>query len=163
MTRIAQILAGSSAAILLAVSAPALAGSDYLMQMPAGDGVAATTVEAASWSFGASNPAMASSGGMASGRRMHKPVRVSTPVLENGTVTIVSPRDSASGLATGKRSSCATGKHFPTVVLTNRRQGWSLTDVTISACGTDEITLSYKTAAPVAVAPTPQLTISGSN
>lgn len=73
-----------SAATLLAAS-PALASSDYLLELDNLPGEAAVSGEVMSWSLGASNPTSIGSSGMSAGR-------------------VVSPRDPASGQASGKRS-----------------------------------------------------------
>lgn len=56
----------------------------------------------------------------------------------------MSPRDPASGQATGKRSSCPTGKHFPKATLVLKRETYQLSDVTISSCDAAGIALTYQ-------------------
>jgi hypothetical protein len=127
---------------------PALAASDYLLELDSVEGEVATktTIELASWSFGASNPTSVGSSGMSSGRRQHQPVRVSTPVAENGSVSVVTAREAGSGMATGRRA-CASGTHFPTATLSRGSQRWALTDVMVSSCASDGMTLSYRSIA----------------
>jgi hypothetical protein len=110
----------------------------------AGEVTTKTTIELASWSFGASNPTSVGSSGMSSGR-MQRPPPLAIPPAENGVVNIVSPRDAATGMATG-RSACAMGKHFPTATLRHGSQRWTLTDVVVSACASDGMSLTYRTA-----------------
>ncbi len=127
---------------------PAIAASDYLLELDdvAGEVTTKTTIELASWSFGASNPTSVGSSGMSSGRRQHQPIRLATPLAENGSVSVVTPRDAASGMATG-RVACASGKHFPTATLSRGDQRWALTDVMVSSCASDGMTLSYRSIA----------------
>lgn len=108
----------------------------------------APTIEVLSWSWGVSN---AGSGkrdmatGMASGKRMHKPLWINGPLDGEGTVTIVSPRDSASGQASGK-SACSVGKHFASVVLDSPTEKVSMSDLTVMKCTADGMILSYASA-----------------
>lgn len=134
-----EILGCLGAGLTLLVCLPALAASDYLLEIDdyAGPGKQ-IAIELQSWSWGASNPTSVGSGGMSSGR-------LTSPVLRDGQVAVVTAREAGTGVATGK-GSCAAGKHFPKATLTNRRQSWILTEVMISACATDGMTLSYKTA-----------------
>ncbi len=124
---------------------PAMAASDYLLELDDVEGEVATktTIELASWSFGASNPTSVGSSGMSSGRRLHRPVRLTSPMAENGSVSVVTPRDASSGMASG-RLACAAGKHFPTATLSRGAQRWALTDVMVSSCASDGMTLSYR-------------------
>ena len=75
----------------------------------------------------------------------HPHVRLDSPLPENGQVSVVTARDAGSGMASG-RSACATGKHFPKATLSLRDQRWTLTDVMVSSCASDGMTLSYRTA-----------------
>lgn len=80
---------------------PALAASDYLLQLEGVQGESATKgnpapIEVASWSLGASNPTSVGSSGMSAGK-------AATPASAAST-GVVSPRDVASGQASGKRS-----------------------------------------------------------
>ena len=136
-----------AAALGLSAFGPAMAASDYLLELDGVEGEVATktTMELASWSFGASNPTSVGSSGMASGRRQHQPIRLATPLPENGSVNIVTARDAGSGMATG-RMACATGKHFPTATLRHGSERWTLTDVFISSCASDGMSLTYRTA-----------------
>lgn len=128
---------------LLIAAAPAFSASDYLLTFESVDGgTPAQTMEVQSWSFGASNSSASSSTGMATGKRMHKPLRM-VPVAEDREATVVvSAREAGSGMATG-RSTCAAGKHFAKVTLQDLSRAWVLTDVTVSACTENGMTLSY--------------------
>ena len=132
-----------AAALGLSAFGPAMAASDYLLELDGVEGEVATktTIELASWSFGASNPTSVGSSGMSSGRRQHQPIRLATPLPENGVVNVVTAREAGSGMATGR---CAMGKHFPTATLSRGSQRWALTDVTMSSCASDGMTLSYR-------------------
>jgi hypothetical protein len=136
----------AAVAALASLSAPARAASDYLLELEGVAGEAKPApIEFASWSLGASNPTSVGSSGMSAGRRQHDPVRLTKPFEADGSISLVSPRDAASGLATGK-SSCPTGKHFPSAIITARGDRWMLRDVSL-ACTADGMTLDYKTAA----------------
>lgn len=140
--------AATAAAFALLGAAPAMAASDYLLRLDdIKDGVTtSTTVELASWSLGASNPTSIGSSGMSSGRRMHNPVRLEYPSADSGQVSVVTTaRERGSGMATG-RNACATGKHFPTAILTRRSEAWMLSDVTVSSCAADGMSFTYRTA-----------------
>lgn len=115
-----------AAGLGLGASLPALAASDYLLQIEdyAGPGKPAT-IELESWSFGATNPSRAA-----------------------GSVSVVTARDAGSGMATGRRA-CATGRHFPKAVLSNAKESWTLNHVTISGCPAGGMSLSYASAAKV--------------
>ena len=148
-----------TAAFLAGFAMPASAASDYYLQIDTIQGEAtdkmaggakAQEIEVQSFSWGvsqASTPRDASSG-MASGKRMHKPMTISKPLDRQGSVTIsynvISPRDAASGMATG-RSTCATGKHIASASLSGKTQRWNLHNVVISACTPDSMTLDYQT------------------
>jgi hypothetical protein len=148
-----RTFAAAVASVSLLAAVPAMAASDYLLTLDdIKDGVTTTTtMELASWSFGASNPTSVGSSGMSSGRRMHKPIRLATPPAENGEVSVVTARERGSGMATG-RAACAAGKHFPTATLSHRYHQWRLTEVTVSSCTTDGMTLTYRSAAAIAPA-----------
>ena len=74
----------------------------------------------------------------------------SQPLAADGSVRITAPRDAATGMSTG-RAACATGKHFPTAIISSRREAWTLTDVLVSSCASDGMTITYRTATPVPV------------
>ncbi len=137
-----------TASLGLLTIVPAIAASDYLLELDdvVGEATTKTTVELASWSFGASNPTSVGSSGMATGRRQHQPIRLATPLANNGSVSVVTAREAGSGMATG-RVACAAGKHFPTATLSRGEQRWALTDVMVSSCASDGMTLSYRSIA----------------
>lgn len=84
MKRLFVTLATTAGMVL---ATPALAASDYLLKLDGVKGEAAATIEISSWSWGTSNPSAS----------------------ENHEVK--SPRDAASGLATGKR------QHEPIIIV----------------------------------------------
>ena len=81
---IRAILATAAAASALAISSAAFAATDYLLELDGVAGESAVSGEVLSWSLGASNPTSIGSSGMSAGR-------------------VTSPRDAASGQATGRR------------------------------------------------------------
>lgn len=136
------VLAALMATGVLTATVPAFAASDYLLKFEGVEGEAApATLELQSWSFGASQSATSSSTGTATGKRMHKPLRME-PVPEDREVSVVTAREAGSGMATGK-SSCPTGKHFAKVVLQDMSRAFTLTDVTVSGCTENGMRLSF--------------------
>jgi hypothetical protein len=131
-----------AAALGLSAFGPALAASDYLLELDdvVGEVTTKTTIEVASWSFGASNPTSVGSSGMSSGRRQ---APLAAPPPSNGQVNVVTAREAGSGMATGR---CAMGKHFASATLRHGSQRWALTGVMVSSCASDGMTISYRTA-----------------
>ena len=123
----------SATALGLSAFGPALAASDYLLELTevVGSVPTKTTVEVESWSFGASNPTSVGSTGMSVGRQQ---APLAAPLPSNGQVRIVTSREAGSGMATGR---CAMGKHFASATLRQGSQRWTLTDVTVSSCASD--------------------------
>ena len=85
---------------------PALAASDYLLQLDGVQGESSTKghpapIEISSWSWGASNPTSVGSTGMSAGKVNVQDLSVTSASASAG---VVSPRDAASGQASGKRS-----------------------------------------------------------
>lgn len=120
--RRSSFLAMSVASVLLA--APALAASDYYLKLGSVKGesterAAGGAIEVSSFSWGASNSGSARTG---SGGGAGK---ASTQDLS--ATTVVSPRDAASGLATGKR------QHKPVAAATTDGQAASGTPVSADA------------------------------
>jgi hypothetical protein len=141
------LAAFAAASLGLLAIAPALAASDYLLELEGveGESTVKTTIALDSWSFGASNPTSVGSGGMSSGRRQHSPIRLAAPLAENGSVQLVTAaREAGSGMATG-RSACAAGVHFHKATLRHAGRYWILTDVTVSSCASDGMSLTYRT------------------
>lgn len=138
MKRLHAILAATVAASSLGLAAPAFASSDYLLQLDAADGKPATTIEVQSWSWGTSHPLAASAEIAAAARAVQPPAT-------NGTLTIVSPRDVATGQASGKRTviGCVRGTHFPTATLRGADKAWKLTHVMVSDCPADGLQVTY--------------------
>jgi hypothetical protein len=104
--------------LALALSTPAFAASDYLLQLDEPRGKP-SSIEIQSFSWGVSNP------GAGPGR-----------------VTIAS-RDAGSGMATGKR--CAVGREYPSATLTRPGETWRLTGVIVASCPATGLVLSYRT------------------
>jgi len=127
------------AASMLMASAPALAAADSYIKFDTVEGEA-RTIDIQSWSWGATQTSAGSHQGTARGSS----AGLTEPVAADGTLTIVSPRDPASGQATGKRSSCPTGKHFPKATLVLKRETYQLSDVTVSSCEAAGIALTYQ-------------------
>lgn len=121
MTR--KIFAGCTAIIATVSPLPALAASDYLLQIDdyAGPGKPAT-IELESWSFGATNPAVGA-----------------------GHVTVQTARERGSGMATG-RQACASGRHYPSATLSSARERWVLKEVVVSSCASAGMTIGYASA-----------------
>lgn len=135
-------LVNVAAALGIFASVPALgASSDYLLELDGTLGEASVAVE--SWSFGVSNPTVLSSAGSATGKRQHQPISiVASPWLDGGQVSLVTAREAGSGMATGKRV-CATGRHINFARLKSSTEVWELAGVTVVACSTDGMTLTY--------------------
>src|SRR3982074_2688137 len=121
MKVIHRSFAAATSLILLAATPAMAASSDYLLTLDdLKDGAShPTTIEVASWSFGASSPTSVGASGMSAGRRL------TAPPASNGQVSVLSAREASSGMATGRRA-CATGKHYASAILTNRAQSWKL-------------------------------------
>lgn len=158
MIRSNRLLASFAAAAFLA-PVSAHAASDYLLELDGVRGESKTSIEVASWSLGASNPTSVGSSGMSAGRT----VAPSTLPAADGSVRVVAPRDQATGQASGQRTACATGKHFPTAILSSRRSAWALTDVMVSSCTSDGFVFTYRSATPTAVPDAMKVTKSRSN
>jgi hypothetical protein len=101
----------------LVLTAPALAASDYLLQLDEPHGKP-SSIEIQSFSWGVSNP------GAGPGR------------------VTVAARDAGSGMATGKR--CAAGRQYPSATLTRPGETWRLTGVSVASCPATGIVLSYR-------------------
>jgi Type VI secretion system effector, Hcp len=139
MSTLRKIAAVSS---LWMVTGPALAASDYLLELGSVKGESAAapqSIEVESFSWGASNAgtaAASSSGG-------HGKVNVQ----EISMTKARSPRDASSGMASGKRTAAETGAdgqtataapgvgtHFPKAVVVARGQRIEFSDVVETAC-----------------------------
>lgn len=136
MLRIAPF---ATTALLLAAT-PVFAASDAYLKIDTIEGEA-RTIEIDSWSWGASN----SSGKKAFNQNSSRSnARLAEPVASDGTLNIVSPRDRATGQASGKRSHCPVGKHFPTAQLVLKQNTYSLNGVSIDSCGPEGVALTYQ-------------------
>lgn len=151
-------LAASVGALLLAPTS-AHAASDYLLELDGIRGESKTSIELASWSFGASNPTSVGASGMSGGRS----AALSAPLAADGSVRVTTPRDAQSGQSSGQRTACAGGKHFPTAILSSRRSAWALTDVVITTCDAGGFSFTYRTATPAPVPEAMKVTKSRSN
>lgn len=88
--------------------------------------------------------------------------RTDSPLARNGTLSIVAPRDAASGLTTG-RSACAAGKHFAKAQVVLKTAVWQLSGVDITQCDGQSLSLSYEQAAQLDEAAAVQVVKSKSN
>ena len=119
------VAAGGSAALA--------ASSDYYLKLEGVDGESAAKVapvQVESFSWGASNvrsPRDVATG-QSSGRRMHQPLTLTMGSLTVGATI----------------ADCAKGKHFATAIIGNARSVWTMTDVVISACAANMVTLDYQ-------------------
>ena len=150
--------------VLLAATA-SMAASDYYLKIEGVEGEATRaqpeTIELQSWSFGASNPAVASprdsQSGLATGKRQHnpmvitKPVEATTPALRESptratasatdaaaapevrTVTFSVPEPGNASTASLARM-CASGKHIRSAVLSSPNGRYQLQDAVITSC-----------------------------
>lgn len=126
---------------LLLASTPVFAASDAYLKIDTIEGEA-QTIEIASWSWGVSNSTGKKTFNQNSSRSN---ARLAEPVASEGTLNIVSPRDRATGQASGKRSHhCPAGKHFPTAQLVLKQNTYSLNGVSIDFCGPEGVALTYQ-------------------
>lgn len=114
-------------------SAAFAASSDYYLKFEGVDGESAAQVEpihVESFSWGASNVTSPRdvATGQSSGRRMHQPLTLTMGSLSVGATI----------------ADCAKGKHFATAVIGNARLVIIMTDVVISACAANSVTLDYQ-------------------
>lgn len=144
---------------VLAMATPALAGSDYLLQIPPEKGeLASAPVEVSSWSFGACNSSCSSAGsahrvmsprdaasGQASGKRQHKPVtmHISATVGDldgdgRADFSFVDTQSEVSSFSLSFDKSspmlarvCA-GTHIAQATLSRSMESFDLTDATVS-------------------------------
>ena len=109
------------------------AHSDYYLKFEGVDGESAAKVEpiqVESFSWGVSNvrsPRDVATG-QSSGRRLHQPLTLTMGSLTVGATI----------------ADCAKGKHFATATIGNARSVWTMTDVVISACAANMVTLDYQ-------------------
>jgi hypothetical protein len=138
-------------ALAFAGAAPVFAASDYLLEIEdyAGPGKPGT-IEVQSWSWGASNPTSVGSSGMSAGRQATGGAPLAQPLLRNGSLRVVTAREAGSGMATGR---CAVQKHWHAANFRGPRQTISLTDLVVTACAADGMTISYGSAHPAPAAP----------
>lgn len=138
-----------TAGVLLAATA-SLAASDYYLKIEGVEGESrakAETIELQSWSFGASNPAVASprdaASGQATGKRQHKPMTVTMELgreaaaapetAEVRTVTFAVPEPGNASTAALQKM-CASGKHIKSAVLSSPSGRYQLRDAVITSC-----------------------------
>lgn len=137
---------------------PAIAASDYLLEIDgvAGDSAAkspARSVEVSSFSWGTSHAVASprdSSTGMATGRQQQPPVSASVegqtaaatvapamavaPAMDwvkSFSLTVAEPGNETAAYLT---QMCASGKHIPHAILTTRKGRYELTDVMVTSC-----------------------------
>lgn len=99
---------GAFAAALILAAGPALAASDYLLELDGvpGEGAAKggkQTIEVASWSWGATNAGASASGGGATGKVSVQDLSVTAAPAKTPLVA----REAGSGMATGRRAAPA--------------------------------------------------------
>ena len=144
-------LAAVCGAMLLA--GPASAASDYLLEIDniKGEANAAKSppksIEISSFSWGMSQAVITprdAASGMATGKRQHKPMSVvaeeradasavapAVDSIKTFTVTVAEPGNETAAYLV---QMCASGKHIPRAVLTNRAERFELTDVMVTSC-----------------------------
>jgi hypothetical protein len=132
--RLSQLFSGIAVSCAVLTSVPALAASDYLLQLEGvkGDaaiGSAPATIEVLSWSWGASNPTSVGSSGLSAGKVSVQDLSVTRAPAAKGSgggagkvnvqdlsatsSSVVTAREAGSGMATGR--SVATGGGVPDV------------------------------------------------
>lgn len=87
-----------------------------------------------------------------------------------GCLNVKSPRDAASGLATGRRSKgwdgCVKGTHIASAHIIHRDLAYRFTDLTVEECSAEGMVLSFSSATAASSSvqpPAASATISGSN
>ena len=114
-------------------SAALAALSDYYLKLEGVDGesaakVAPVQVESFSWGVSNVRSPRDVATGQSSGRRLHQPLTLTMGSLTVGATI----------------ADCAKGKHFATAIIGNARSVWTMTDVVISACAANMVTLDYQ-------------------
>lgn len=141
-----------AAALTLASAGPALAASDYLLELDGVKGESKASIDIQSWSWGATNTSSVGSSG-ASGKLRESPtllrtyrggVRVAAGDVDGdgrADLAEISKFDTVSGFTFTVDASppvvsalCATGKHIPKAVFNARGESFGLTDATVSKC-----------------------------
>jgi len=161
--RAVQATATAIAAALGLAAGAAWAASDYFLKIDGvqGESVAGETIEVQSFSWGASNPSTVGPSSASAGRVVaprDPPSGQSTgqrqraAVADSGTVPTaaepqvgqiasfsVAVRESPTrgGSESPLARACATGKHFPTAVLSGRGRSYTLSDVVVSSCAVE--------------------------
>jgi hypothetical protein len=120
--------AGAGLALAIAVTATtAMAAADYYLEIRGTKGER-RTVEVQSFSWGATN-----SGAVR---------RQTTPPEHHGVLQVVTARDAASGMASG-RAACIPGTRLPQATLRGPAGTWELHGVEITGCPAQGMSLSY--------------------
>jgi len=143
-------LAAVCGSVLLA--GPALAASDYLLEIDSIKGEATATspsrsIEVSSFSWGASHAVTSprdAASGMATGKRQPQPVSAvaearpvaaavapATDSVMSFSLTVAEPGNETAAFLT---KMCASGKHIPRAVLTTRNGRFELKDVMVTSC-----------------------------
>ena len=130
MGRTKSITASAALALgTLAISSPAFAGADYLLEIKGVRGED-RTIEINSFSWGVSNP------GAAITRR-------DTAPEHNGVLQVTSAREAGSGMASG-RLACTPGSRLAHATLRGPTFTWTLHGVVVASCPNGGMTLSYQ-------------------
>jgi hypothetical protein len=141
------------------VASAAWAASDYFLKIDGvpGESAGGESIELNSFSWGTSNPSTAGPGSASAGRvaaPRDRPTGQATGQRQRAAVADSSAAPPAAGqmasLSVAFRESptragvesplaraCASGKHFPTVVITARGTSYTLSDVTVSSCAVE--------------------------
>ena len=147
-------LAAVCGSVLLA--GPAIAASDYLLEIDSIKGEATPTsptrsVEVSSFSWGTSHAVTSprdAASGLATGRQAQQPVSAAAVVqpvamavatdvapatdsVQSFSLTVAEPGNATAAFLTRM---CASGKHIPHAVLTTRKGRYELTDVMVTSC-----------------------------
>jgi len=141
MKRIQYVIAAAAAAALFGLIVTTQASAAGYLKFDGVDGEAADKhkgeIEILSWSWGASNPG----GGIATGKRMHKPMTISKP-LDRGSVFV----------RTSPGSACTPGAASDSAEIGDAAQRWELKNVVVSSCAPNGMTLDYVGISEVAAA-----------
>jgi hypothetical protein len=179
--RLSRVLLGAVFALSAGVPASAAPSGEVFVKLPPGSTAAQddkhkNQIEILSYSWGATQTTTThTGGGMGAGK-----VKMGSETTDAGGVSVAAgdvngdgradlstPRDSASGLPTGKRqhkpmtmtmelgrgsvslqlgsawTDCRVGTQYPELELGDRANGYKLRDAIITSCASDSVTLNY--------------------